>query len=785
MRANSPFLAWTIVAVGGLLCAGGARAREDREDAPAEGARAVLKTYCYRCHGQDGRNEGGLNVVTDLKKLVESKRVVPGDPDRSKLLRRVVGGEMPPEVDFEDQDEDPRPLPRPSPQEVGLLRRWIQDGATDPAPQVARRRFISDRDILQWILDDLRTLGRRDRRFTRYFTLTHLENAGYNADQLQTYRVGLSKLINSLSWYRRIKAPTPIDPARTVLRIDLRDYLWDEETWQTILDSYPYGLRLEGATASSVEELTACELPHVRADWFVFAASRPPLYHEVLRLPETIGELERKLDVDVAADIHQDRVARAAFNDSGVSRNNRLIERHESTHGALWRSYDFAGNADRKNLFSHPLGPGDGEHDFEPDGGEVIFALPNGLNGYMLIDGQGHRIDKGPTAIVRDNKQSDGAVVNGISCMSCHSRGLIETADQVRNLVAKTRAFDDEVVETVMALYPPRARMEELITGDMEQFARAVKQTGASLSQTEPVFALATQFEEEINVALAAAESGLELEEFQEVLGESPPLGQALGLLLVGGTVKRDVYVDAFPLIAEARHLAPLGALGPAPAVASPVPSQGVPQRFPGGFLPSPDFARSPRGIPGFPQAVRDVAPGASPPARPSSVGGRKSYPPERLAEQPETFFGGDQDLFREVGPVGGMLAGVRVSYKPFFGGPKISSVQPIFRSGSRLIEGRKYGTVNGPETTAVARTGYAVGALRTHAGLGLDGFEMIFMKVRDGRLDPSDSYNSPWLGDIHGGGPSDVMNIDGLLVVGLKGRASETVRALGLIVVK
>jgi hypothetical protein len=122
--------------------------------------------------------------------------------------------------------------------------------------------------------------------------------------------------------------------------------------------------------------------------------------------------------------------------------------------------------------------------------------------------------------------------------------------------------------------------------------------------------------------------------------------------------------------------------------------------------------------------------------------------------------------------------------YKPFFGGPKISSVQPIYRSGTKLVEGERYGTVNGPETTAVARTGYAVGALRTHAGLGLDGFEMIFMKIKGERLDPADSYNSPWLGDVNGGNPGEVLN-DGSLVVGLQGRASGSVRALGPIVVR
>lgn len=34
------------------------------------------------------------------------------------------------------------------------------------------------------------------------------------------------------------------------------------------------------------------------------------------------------------------------------------------------------------------------------------------------------KMDKGPTNIVTDKQQNDGAVVNGVSCMSCHVRPI-------------------------------------------------------------------------------------------------------------------------------------------------------------------------------------------------------------------------------------------------------------------------------------------------------------------------------------------------------------------------
>ncbi|SIO57109.1 Planctomycete cytochrome C [Singulisphaera sp. GP187] len=802
-RPNHPLVAFTLfsIIVASPSTTKQGHAADRLAGTAAEATRAMLEKYCYRCHGQDGRNEGGLNVVTDLKKLVESKRVVPGVPERSKLLKRVVNGDMPPEVDFEDRAANPPRLPRPSAKDVARLRDWIQGGASEvAASRVAGvRRFITEIEILKLILDDLRGLGTRERRFIRYFTLTHLANAGYNEDQLQTYRHGLSKLINSLSWNRRITVPKPIDPGRVILRIDLRDYLWDEGTWSAILSGYPYGINYNGATAEAIDTMTACELAFVRADWFVYAASRPPLYHDVLRLPASIEELEKKLDVDALANIRQDRAARAGFNASGISRNNRLIERHESTNGGYWRSYDFGGNADRKNLFAHPLGPGDGAFDFEHDGGETVFALPNGLNGYMLTDGHGQRIDKGPTEIVRDNKQADGAVVNGISCMSCHNRGFIEKADQVRDVVVKSRSFGKEVADAVIALYPPRARMDELMRGDLDRYARAVKETGAALSRTEPVFALATRFEEEVDIALAAAEAGLMVKEFRDLLALSPPLGQALGLLLAEGTVKRDLYVNAFPLIAEARHQTLLDIAKPTPVQVTkpnttPKPRDGgFPSEFgsfPRNRLAMPGTSQNPHINSNFnnqsnfnPRA--NPNPGSAVKTYPTAASGsRKGYAPDRLADVPPTFWGGDRDKFRDIGPVGSVLVGVRISTHLFFGGPKISSVQPIYRVGTRLIEGKRHGTVASTETTTVAKSDYAVGGFRTHTGLGVDGFEIVYMRIKNGRLVPTDSYTSPWLGDPNGGSPKDVFS-SGEVPVGLQGRSTKAIHALGLIIAK
>src|SRR5262249_26900402 len=168
--------------------------------------------------------------------------------------------------------------PRPSEAALAVLKQWIDAGAPDASPP-PQRPFLSDADVSRLILADLESREKRSRRFSRYFTLAHLYNAGLGDDELQTYRVALSKLLNSLSWHPRVTVPQPVAPARTILRIDLRDLMWDAPLWNRILAEYPYGVLHDSAAARAVSVATAARLPAVRGDWFVATASRPPLYY--------------------------------------------------------------------------------------------------------------------------------------------------------------------------------------------------------------------------------------------------------------------------------------------------------------------------------------------------------------------------------------------------------------------------------------------------------------------------------------------------------------------------
>lgn len=502
-------------------------------------ARAVLETSCHRCHGQEGTSEGGFNFVLNLEKLAET-HVSARNPEASLLLERMTADDdsvMPP------PDEEPRPTAA----DITLIRAWIEAGAPSGATEKPRE-FITNEQIVKHILADVRAASERSRRFLRYFTLTHLYNRGVSEDELQTFRNAFVKLINSLSWNTNLIIPDAVDPARTVYRIDIRQLNWSSEAWEAVENANPYFLDLNSADARACYEATETRMPYVRADWFVFAASKPPLYHTMLGIPDTDLELEQTLKVNVAANIEQEQVIRAGFNRSGVSQNNRLIEWHKSPYGSYWKSYDFGGNTGQQNLFAYPLGPDNSSESFRHDGGEIIFTLPNGLQGYMLSDGNGRRIDKGPVEIVSDPKRPDKSVTNGVSCMSCHYTGVINKTDEIGVAIrANPKAFDNS--DYILALYREPAELDEVFQQDAQRFAAAMEKIGiTSLSRSgEPVSAMAARFEEELDLKTVACEFGLSTEEFEKRLKASDAMARFFGpLRTAGGTIKRDVFASMF-----------------------------------------------------------------------------------------------------------------------------------------------------------------------------------------------------------------------------------------------
>lgn len=540
MLRRSHLFALTAGLLGiGVLTAGWSAAFAEPEASPATlavQAQGVLAKNCSGsgCHGDE--NAFKFNV-RQRETLIRSKVVAPKDAANSELLRRVETGSM------------PLGAPKLSAADIQTLRVWIEGGAPDfaAAADAPARPFISEAEIIRAIRRDLEAAPERDREYLRYFSLAHLHNNPAISDpDLQLYRSSLGKLVNHLSWKREISVPRAVDAHEAVLRIDLRDFGWSGDTWKRLLAAYPYGFltrKLRGELRQ-IQDLAGVEVPYLRVDWFVATASVPPLYHELLQLPETVQELEQMLGVDAQQNVRQDRAARAGVRSSGVSQNNRAVERHVTRYGAYWKSFDFAGNRSDQDIFAHPL-------DFREDGGEYIFHLPNGLQGYLLSNAQGKRLDAAPINIVRDRTNPlDPTVLNGRSCIGCHFQGMKVFQDDVRATIqAQLRPrFDDA---KALALYVPQPELDGLFKRDTEQFLAALRQTGSETPKSdadEPINVLSNRYLGEVSVAQAAADVGLELAEFRRRITNRPELEQRglHQLLAPNGGIKRDAWEEHF-----------------------------------------------------------------------------------------------------------------------------------------------------------------------------------------------------------------------------------------------
>ncbi len=484
----------------------------------------ILKKFCYRCHGVE-RSYPGLDVLNRdlmLKPKVEDSEpfLVPGQPNQSRIYNAVDTDDyMPPEGQ-----------PQPTAEEIATLRRWIKAGAPFPRRTPVGRPFRGEETVLAIIAADLQrpNLTPQEQRRTRYFSLLHLWNDPQVSEaELRLTRAAVSKLINSLSQESQITPPRLVDRDGLVMAVDLADYGWnDREQWRLLEKAYPYGLRANTRFTAQVFRLTNHHLPYLRADWFVHRASRGDLYHDLMLMPSNAKRLERELGVDIAKNFQTNRLARAAFQASGVSRQNRLVERHAGKYGAYWKSYDFPPGGQRSDLTRFPLGPVFEDRPlagaFEHAGGEVIYALPNGLHGYLLVDGEDVRIDAGPTEIVEDRQafSGSGTIVNAVSCMGCHKQGMISFEDTVRQVFERQRGKPSAA--KVLELYPPAKKMNKLVQRDRRDYLRALeeacepflkvaKQANAEVTFfPEPVTQVSVRYDRKVSLETAAAELGLE-----------------------------------------------------------------------------------------------------------------------------------------------------------------------------------------------------------------------------------------------------------------------------------
>jgi hypothetical protein len=179
----------------------------------------------------------------------------------------------------------------------------------------------------------------------------------------------------------------------------------------------------------------------------------------------------------------------------------------------------------------------------------------------------------------------------------------------------------------------------------------------------------------------------------------------------------------------------------------------------------------------------------AIPPSRLSPVA---AFPPRKSARPTLSFAplgGGVEKAPWLGGQTGGnpfedcpeprqFLRGIRYAVS---GSGCIRNLQPLYIGPSGAHEGRRVGDLIEPVADLLAKPGYAVGGMTAKATERFNSFKLLFMKISGNRLDPADSYESPWVGGQNGG-PEVRQGGDGRPAVGLHGRAGAEIDSAALI---
>jgi len=518
-------------------------------------AENILASNCGQCHGpaltvEDAR--AGMNYINDIDKLVQTGKIVPLDSANSRIVQRMIRGEMPPVSSG---------LPRVTEADYTVVANYIDNpsfwpGVASNARSCAEDGQVVDFDeLFQQVNDDLRRADNNDTPFFRYISLTNRFTAGVCLDALEKDRQALTKMMNMLSTRASIEQPVPVNKEETLYRIDLRDFNWDEpvdvdgrgfnDTWEAIAENNPYAVRFEGDDADDAIDDTQTDFPIMFADQMLAVATIGNVYYGIIGV-DSRGSLDNfiqgELGIDVQDDIENEDAVRAGTTRSRISRQDRVVERHDIQlrGGVLWQAFDFEANAANDNIFEDPF-------DFEPGGTEVIFTLPNGMLGFIIADQNDNIVED--SDILLDTNQNNFRAITSVSCANCHATGFIPVVDEVADFTltnARQLRLSRDEVEELEAIYVSPEEFAKTVQEDSVSFyQRALQQASLPVQGGDPVSNVFLRFDQDMKLEDVAGDLGVTPDDLRDNLNSLDPQLATLNR----STIDRDdftaVYIDS------------------------------------------------------------------------------------------------------------------------------------------------------------------------------------------------------------------------------------------------
>ena len=428
--------------------------------------------------------------------------------------------------------------------ELGTLIQFIDsiDGLRDGCGPMD----YSPDDFQRALLDDISGYALADREFIRYLANPDYGGCGGADGHL------LFDLMNGTSSAEVVGLPRCEPGTLDYCAIDLRDYGWNrpidldgdgqpdfDDGWEAALDAVgPYAVQLTGTEAVEVAAQTQTLVPVLPLPAFVHAVASPRLYY-------ALTDADRALQNLVAT-----REERADDPSPGVvragrfmlsPRPDRAITRYAASGaeaGPTWLLEELSnGLLQSEPVFRQFLG------------GEVIFALPNGMRAFAVAATDAVAIAALPGCLIGDACSTIRAR-SPVTCLACHQEGLLEVSDQVGPAAdSLLPTYDLETISAFTAQYVPADALSALIAEDNRREMSAREGAGSTVGRPNRIPRAFFAFERALALADAAEELGVDSAALRETLvarSTEPSIAQLQPLLEEGGRVEREAFSLAY-----------------------------------------------------------------------------------------------------------------------------------------------------------------------------------------------------------------------------------------------
>ena len=354
-----------------------------------------------------------------------------------------------------------------------------------------------------------------------------------------------------------------VEGSDTLFWIDIRDYNWTEQAFETVSVAEPYVRKpwINSDVYDAIRIMSGNAL--IRADWFLsyttdvtkqadFEAGNnlnttacEPFYYVLLyanaKIPRNADDYRAIWGINVDR-INKLQLARGTIVDRGhsgqisgkpVSRNSRELAKGPFDLGYHWESSDFKHNRGKRNpienLSIERNNKGRAVHvniGRQADAHELITSNLLGLQVYYLTDGVGKRVEFADPTIVRDtsDRLDDVRVRTARSCIVCHPFGINVPLDALR-------LYLDDGVDLIVGSKEYKQALKQfyltdlgaMIQDDQVRYARSVVQTNGLLPEENARIyqKMMDWYDKDVTLVQAARECGVTIDEFVAKVGRA------------------------------------------------------------------------------------------------------------------------------------------------------------------------------------------------------------------------------------------------------------------------